>query len=83
MAGVRTNSTATGVVSNPQDLIITATGRILVSSDDDDRVVEFAGDGSTVGDLISSGSGGLDFPTGMVIAPNTNLLVASSMKGGC
>jgi len=64
-------------MSIAQDLIITADKRILVSSGGDDRIVEFAADGSYVGDLVPAGSGGLSFPAGMVITPGGSLLVAS------
>jgi hypothetical protein len=77
VTGVRVKTSGTNVVSNPQDLIITATGRILVSSANDSRVVEFDGSGAHVGDLVAAGSGGLDYPTGMVIGPNGNLFVCS------
>ena len=78
-AGVLVKTSVAGVLNAPQDLIITATGRILVSSANDDRVVEFNADGAYVGDFVTAGSGGLNFPTGMVIAPNGNLLVSSGV----
>ena len=79
-AGVLVKTGTAGVLNAPQDLIITATGRILVSSALDDRVVEFNADGAYEGDLVTAGSGGLNFPTGMVIAPNGNLLVSSNLS---
>ena len=77
MSGVRVKTSATNLVSNPQDLIITATERILVSSAGDDRVVEFDANGAYVRDLVATGSGGLDYPTGMVMGPTGNLFVSS------
>ncbi len=77
LAGVKMNESTGGSLSNAQDLIITADKRILVSSGDNDRIIEYAADGSYVGDLVSAGSGGLNFPTGMVISPTGSLLVAS------
>jgi hypothetical protein len=40
-------------------------------------VVEFARDGAYVRDLVAAGSGGLDTPTGLIIAPSGHLLVSS------
>ncbi|MGD2108632.1 MAG: M12 family metallo-peptidase [Phycisphaerae bacterium] len=64
-------------VQGGQDLIITTDRRILVTSSGDDRVLEFDADGNYVGDLLPSGSGGLDYPTGLIIAPSGSLLVSS------
>src|SRR5262249_14907284 len=75
--GTQTAVSASGGLQEPQDLIITADRRILVSSRLDHRVVEFAVDGSLVQTLVASGSGGLTEPAAMVVAPWDNLLVAS------
>ena len=75
-AGVKMNESTGGSLNNLQDLIITADGRILVSSAGNDSVLEFAADGTYVGDLVSSGSGGLNFAAGLVISPGGSLLVA-------
>ena len=64
-------------LSAPQDVVITATGRILVSSALDDRVVEFDRSGAYVGDFVTAGSGGLDYPTGLAIGPDGHLYVSS------
>ncbi|MEE8458462.1 MAG: hypothetical protein V3S08_01245 [Phycisphaerales bacterium] len=42
-----------------------------------DCVLEYDRDGLWVGDLVASGSGGLDYPTGLVISPAGSLLVVS------
>ena len=80
LAGVKMNESTGGSLDLAQDLIITADGRILVSSAGNDRVLEFAADGSYVGDLLPTGTGGLDFPTGLVISPAGSLLVASGLS---
>jgi WD40 repeat protein len=78
VSGVRVKAGEAGVLNNPVDVLITPTGRVLVSSANDDRVVEFDVGGTYVGDFIAAGAGGLDFPTGMVLAPSGTLLVASA-----
>ncbi|MCH8153415.1 MAG: hypothetical protein IH830_13710 [Planctomycetes bacterium] len=77
LTGVLVKATAVRIVDGSQDVVISSTGRIFVSSANDDRIVEFNGDGIYVGDFVAAGRGGLDYPTGMVIAPNGNLLVCS------
>ncbi len=80
LSGVKVKPSDAGQLDDSQDLIITAGGRVLVSSAGDDRVVEFDGTGSYVGDLVTAGSGGLNFPTGLAISPLTgNLLVGSHL----
>ncbi len=66
-----------GVFDSGEDLLITPDGRILISSGNEDRVVEVDGAGQFLRDFVPAGSGGLDRPTGMAIAPNGNLIVAS------
>jgi len=58
------------------DLVITDDRRVLVSSEGADAVLEFAHDGTLVGQLVSSGSGGLAAPSGLLLAGDM-LLVAS------
>ena len=60
-----------------QDLIVTPDRRIFVSSKLDHRVVEFDVAGAYVGDLVSSGAGGLSTPAGLIVTPGGNLLVSS------
>ncbi len=64
-------------IAEGQDLLITADRRILVSSRLDHRVVEFTIDGSIVGDLVASGTGGLSEPAGLALTTDGRLLVAS------
>ena len=77
VSGVKMAESTGGGLSSPQDLIITADRRILVSSSGCDCVLEYDRDGLYVGDLVASGSGGLNYPTGLVISPTGSLLVAS------
>lgn len=77
LAGTTVSTTAKGHVTGGNDLVITADRRVLVSSGADDRVVEFAADGSYVGDLVTAGSGGLDEPAGLLVRADGTLLVAS------
>ncbi len=65
------------ILQQPQDLLITPGGRILVSSAGDDRVAEFDRSGAFIGNLVATGSGGLDAPACMALAPDGSLLVVS------
>ncbi len=85
--GVRAFHAATGVVtlttdelqvSEPNDVLITPSGRVLVTSGADHRVVEFDRAGSTIGDFVPAGLGGLAHPTGITLGVNGNVFVASS-----
>ncbi|MCH7597225.1 MAG: hypothetical protein IID35_11805, partial [Planctomycetes bacterium] len=60
-----------------QDVLATSDGRVLVSSANGDRILAFDSDGSFLGNLVSSGAGGLDYPTGMVMTAAGKLYVAS------
>ncbi len=78
VSGARVKISTVGQVSGPQDLIITPSNRVLVTSSANNRVVSFdAITGAYLGDLVAAGSGGLSFPTGLILAPNGNLLVSS------
>ncbi|MCH7602596.1 MAG: hypothetical protein IIB54_07520 [Planctomycetes bacterium] len=77
VSGVQTGVSVPGFIINPQDLIITDDGRILVSSAGDSRIVQFDRTGAYVGDFVTAGLGGLNVPTSMIIGPNGNLFVAS------
>lgn len=85
--GVRAFHAATGVVTlttdeaqvnKPNDVLITPDGRVLVTSGDDHRIVEFDRAGLTVGNFVPAGSGGLANPTGITRGANGNVFVASS-----
>ncbi|MCP4247813.1 MAG: hypothetical protein GY778_12260, partial [bacterium] len=76
-SGVLVQNAAAGQLGNPQDVAITRSGRIFVSSALDDRVVEFDRSGAYVGDLVGPGAGGLDYPTGLLLTPGGTLLVSS------
>ncbi|HMN97625.1 MAG TPA: M12 family metallo-peptidase [Phycisphaerales bacterium] len=58
------------------DLVITPDRRVLVSSEGDDSVVEFAADGSLVGALVPRGLGGLSAPAGLLLDGPTLLVVS-------
>lgn len=75
--GTNTLVSANAGLSEAQDLIITSDRRILVSSRNDHRVVEFKVDGSLAGDLVASGAGGLAQPAAMLVSKAGTLLVAS------
>ncbi len=66
-------------IETTNDLVITPDKRVLVASAADDRIVEFAADGSLVGDLVPSGAGGLDEPAGMLLTDDT-LIVSSRLS---
>jgi len=81
-SGVQIGATSGGIgasVKQGQDLIVTADGRVLVTSKGDDRVMQFDLQGTYLGNLVTAGAGGLDAPTGLILGPGaTTLLVASS-----
>ncbi len=77
VVGVLMNKSAAGQVTEGQDLIVTPTRRVLVSSALNNRVVEFDRNGAFVGVLVPAGSGGLSYPTGLLLTPTGDLLVAS------
>ena len=81
LSGVRVKLSDPSFVDSGQDVVITPEARIFVSSAFGDRIVEFDATGAYVGDFVVAGSGGLNYPTGMVIAPTGNLLVASRDTG--
>lgn len=66
-----------GLFDSGEDLLITPDGRIFISSGNEDRIINVSHTGQYLGDFVPQGSGGLDRPTGMTIAPNGNLIVAS------
>ncbi|HKQ50713.1 MAG TPA: NHL repeat-containing protein [Phycisphaerae bacterium] len=68
-----------GLLFNPQGLLLTPDGHLLVANDGAyDNVLKFDGStGAYLGEFVSTGSGGLDDPTGMAWGPNGNLFVAS------
>ncbi|MCH7720672.1 MAG: hypothetical protein IH988_06735, partial [Planctomycetes bacterium] len=75
--GVQTASSSGSEVAFGQDVLVVDDGRVLVSSGADHRVMEFDRSGQFVGDLVPSGAGGLVFPTGLALASDGVLLVAS------
>lgn len=75
--GVLVKNAEGGRLTEPQDVAIDKNGRIFVSSALDDRVVEFDRSGAYVGDFVTAASGGLEYPTGLLLLPGGNLLVSS------
>jgi len=73
----RSSSGVGSLLGGGQDLIITEDGRILATDGLGNRVVEYALDGTYVGDLVSPGSGGLSSPAGLIMTPAGDLLVSS------
>ena len=76
--GVLMRQSEPGYLDRPMDLVITPDARILVTSANDDRVVEFDRSGAFVRDLVSEGAGGLDEPGAMLLADGSALLLAST-----
>jgi len=79
--GVLMNVLSPGMTPDTQDLLITPSRRVLVSSGSLNRIVELNAAGSVVGVLVAPGSGGLNLPAGMLISPSGTLLVASRGSG--
>ena len=77
LIGTVVRQTAPAGITEGHDVVITPDGRVLVSSAGDDRVVQFAMDGSLIGDLVGPGVGGLDGPHGLLLPGDGRLLVAS------
>jgi hypothetical protein len=78
--GVLTRSSgggAPGLVNQGQDLIVVAGGHALVTSAGDSRVKKFDANGNYLGNFVSSGSGGLSYPTGLIMTSGGTLLVSS------
>lgn len=75
--GVQIRDSGAGAVTEPNDLLITPDGRILVTSGDTDRVAIFDRFTVAQGDLVAPGTGGLDTPGTMLLSPSGELLVAS------
>ncbi len=58
-----------------RDVLITDDRRVLVAAFATDRIVEFDRFGNFVRDLVTTGSGGLNGPTGLTLNHNGDLLV--------
>ena len=77
VSGAFVKASESGVINNGNDLIISADGRVLVTSSADNRVVQLNAAGEYVGDFVEAGSGGLDFPAAMTFGPEGDLFVVS------
>ncbi len=80
---MRVSAASAGALADrAQDLIVAPGDRVLVSSADDDRVMEFNRGGTYVGDLVPPGAGGLLSPTGITVTPDGTTLLVASGSGG-
>ena len=64
-------------VNAGQDVIVSPTGLVLVTSATGNRVMAFTASGGPAGDFVAPGAGGLAYPTGLIFAPSGQLLVSS------
>ncbi len=77
VSGAMVKASESGVINDGNDLVISADGRIMVTSSADDRVVQLNAAGEYVGDFVEAGSGGLNHPAAMTFGPDGNLFVVS------
>ncbi|MEE8154997.1 MAG: M12 family metallo-peptidase [Phycisphaerales bacterium] len=77
VSGAFVKASESGVIINGDDLIISADGRIFVTSSADDRVVQLDAAGEYVGDFVEAGAGGLNHPAAMTFGPGGKLFVVS------
>ncbi len=79
ISGVRVKISTTGALSAPQDVVVGPGGnKVFVSSANTNKIVHFnAHTGTLLGDFVPAGSGGLNYPTGIIFGPNGNLFVSS------
>ncbi len=75
--GTHIRASTGAAVNQGQDVLITPDRRVLVSSGTGNSVLEFNRFGQFVANLVTAGSGGLSFPTGMTRTPAGDLLVCS------
>ncbi|GMV27698.1 MAG: hypothetical protein AMXMBFR58_37290 [Phycisphaerae bacterium] len=75
--GVLVNVAAAGQLADGQDLVITPSRRVLVSSGLQDRVVELDREGTIVRDLVPAAAG-LDSPAGLLVRPEQNTVLVVS-----
>ncbi|MCH2133977.1 MAG: M12 family metallo-peptidase [Phycisphaerales bacterium] len=77
-SGVPMTSSASGVVDETGELVISPDGRIMMADLNDDRVVEIDPlSGTVIGDFITPGAGGLVAPRGMTWGPDSRFYVAT------
>jgi hypothetical protein len=77
VSGVIAREAAMNHVDGGQDLIVSPRMTVLVSSSGTNSIVEFDRTGLYLGDFVSTASGLLSMPAGLVYGPNGNLFVAS------
>lgn len=81
-SGAPVKASQGGVVAQSRDVLVASDRTILVSSGIGNKVARFDPvSGSSLGDFVASGSGGLNSPFGMTFDPDGHLLVASSGTG--
>ncbi len=78
-SGVLIDLIGDGLMFNPQGILLSTNGNILVANDGaHDNILEFDVDtGDLVREFVQTGTGGMDDPTGMTWGPNGSLFVAS------
>lgn len=74
--GVLRSTSTDGLLSEPMDVLVTPDRRVLVASAADARIVEFDLNSTFVRDLVTTGTGGLVYPTAMTLGKDGALLVA-------
>ncbi len=75
------NTSKFGGMSNPADVAVNSAGDVYVTEPDYDLVQEFTQYGQYLGEFgtpVDGTTGTLDFPVGLVIEPNGQVLVADS-----
>jgi DNA-binding beta-propeller fold protein YncE len=67
----------------PREIVFDAAGNLLVSDTGNERVLEFAPDGTPLGSFGSAGSGPGQFqePVGIAVAPDGTIYVADTWNG--
>ena len=77
VSGALVKTSEQNVINDGNDLIISADGRIFVSSSGNNRVVELNAAGDYVGNFVQPGSGGLAYPGALTFGPDGDLFVVS------
>ena len=77
--GVPMFTNVIGALTLPRDVLITSSGRVLLTFDDGDGVYELdSTDATLIGSFVAAGDGGLQQVRGMLIEPSSDDLLLSS-----